>query len=90
MTAEELKKLFSSERFLVEIGRVETSEDLQKLLKRYGLNVALNEINDVISINPDKPGKGDVEISEKGLDDISGGVNVPTWLDMLYEKLMKL
>ena len=87
MTAEELKKLFSSERFLVEIARVETSEDLQKLLKRYGLNVALNEINDVISI---KTEKGDVEISEKGLDDISGGVNVPTWLDMLYEKLMKL
>lgn len=68
MKKEEVKKLFQNEKFLKELHEVDSMEMLQKLLADNGVKMSITEMEAAIK-------KGEqTELTEKELEDISGGL----------------
>lgn len=72
MKKEELKKLFSSEKFIEKLKEVDSIEKLQMFLAENNLNMTISDINKAI--------KSNVELGEKDLKEINGGA-WSSWLD---------
>lgn len=81
MKMEEVKKLFQNEKFLAELNKVDSMEDLQRLLADNGVKMSIVEMETAI-----KNGSN-TELTEEELGNISGGV-IFKWLKFAWDCFM--
>ena len=66
-----LEALQDNEAFVQEMAMVNSSEELQEVLKKHGVELTMAEIEELVTL-VSKQSEG--ELSDADLDDISGGV----------------
>ena len=77
-TAEKLEKLMEQEDFAAQAEQIEGVEALAELLGKYGVEVTAEELNSVMA----NANAGD-ELTAEDMDAVSGGVRVPTGMDIV-------
>ena len=70
-TNEKLAEIFENEQFKLEVQNVEIPEDFQALLAEYGLEMTLEEVNELFEQAAAYVNAG--ELSEEELEDVAGG-----------------
>ena len=81
MRKEEVKILFQNEKFLTALNKVDSMEELQRLLADNGVKMSITEMENAIK-------KGaNTELTEDELGNISGGV-IFQWLKFAWDCFM--